>query len=246
MKKIFFCAVLILFVFGVGAQNTDTRSIAGGGLQFGIPAEAFRENLTNTGVGGGFSLLFRWAEVPLYVGFDLGIMKYDGEVINQALNIAGFLKDYQLRTNNNILTAHLSARLQPNGNGPLRPYLEGMIGTKGLFTVTNLVDITLNGNEVVDTNTDEADFAFSYGLTVGLVFNVFRNDGIGIDLRCAYLPGGNASYLVRRTNLSSVVITDPIDAFEKKNSPTTLVVPQIGLSILLSRLVSDEDDYEEY
>lgn len=246
MKKLSLWTAAFLLPFILFAQNPDTRAIAGGGLQFGIPAEAFRENLTNTGVGGGFNLLFRWAEVPLYVGVDLGIMKYDGEVINQAVNIGGFLKDYELRTNNNILTAHLSARLQPEGNGPVRPYLEGMIGTKGLFTVTNLVDITLNGNEVIDTNTDEVDFAFSYGLAVGLVFNVFRNDGIGIDLRCAYLPGGNASYLVRRTDLGAVVITDPIDAFEKKNSPTTLIVPQIGFSILLSRLVSDEADYDEY
>lgn len=246
MKLLPFWVLIVGLQSAVLAQDSGFRAIFGGALQFGIPTEAFRDNLTNTGVGGGFNLLFRLGDAPVYMGMDVGLMKYDGEVINQTVNISGFFKDYELRTNNNILTAHVVTRIQPETAWPVQPYLEGLVGTKGLFTVTNLVDITVNGAEVVDTNTDESDFAFSYGLAAGFVMNVFGNDGIGIDLRCAYLPGGNAEYLVRRNDLSSALITDPLDAFEKKNSPTTLIIPQIGISIRISSLNREEEEDGAY
>jgi hypothetical protein len=245
MKRILIVVFWVLTLVPLQAQD-GTRTLFGGGLQFGIPMDAFRENLTNTGVGGGFSLLFRWGQLPVYLGMDVGIMKYDGEAILQRINIAGFFKDYELRTKNNILTAHLALRLQPESTWPVQPYLEGMFGTKGLFTVTNLVDITINGTEIVDSNTDESDFAFSYGISGGFGFYVFGNDGIGIDLKCTYLPGGNASYLVRRNDLTVGMISDPLDAFEKKNSPTTLLVPQIGITIKLSRLNDEEAPEYDY
>ena len=205
-----------------------------GNLQFGIPIEEFRDNLENTGVGGGGLAVFKLGDSPLWLGAEASGMAYDSESQILTANIGGFFRDYELRTSSNIFLAHAVLRIQANWNRGVQPYVDGMIGLKSLFTRTKLIDLFLEEDNVLENNKDQGDVAFSYGIAAGLRLHLFNNSGIAINLRCAYLPGTSASYLVRRSDIGDLVIEDPIDAFEEKTSPTSLLVPQIGISFALT------------
>jgi opacity protein-like surface antigen len=227
--------VCTLWSLAVQAQETPVTERAtpgfsfNGNFQVGIPLDAFRENLDRTGFGGGLTFLINLAQSPIAVGLDLGIMGYDRETAAYRVNVGGFTKDYELTTSNSIFLTHAVLRVQPRQNSLVLPYLDGMVGFKNLFTSTSLTD--LDFNETVDSDTDESDWAFSYGVALGVQIHFNRTRKLSLDLRCAYLPGNNASYLVRAPDpLGGTDYDDPIEAFEQKNSPTTLLIPQVGLT----------------
>ncbi|NUO01849.1 MAG: hypothetical protein HUU01_14685 [Saprospiraceae bacterium] len=240
----------LLIVSAIAVAQDDGsnpwRMYLNGNFQLGIPQQDFKENLDRIGIGGGGLLLFQLGKMPLYAGAEFSGMSYDRESNDYVVNVGGFLKDYELRTSNSIFMMHGMLRVQPNINGPVRPYIDGMVGTKNLYTRTRLIEEDDNGNP--DDNQEESriergDWAFSYGGALGIQFDVSRSQGILLDLRCAFLPGGNATYLVRKPG-DNVNYDEPIDAFEEKSSPTTLLMPQIGLTFLLSSFSdSDSDDY---
>lgn len=203
-----------------------------GNFQVGIPLDEFQDNLDKPGFGGGALFLVNIAQSPISAGLDLSIMGYDSETANYNVRVGGFLKEYELTTSSNIFLGHAVVRIQAPGQRFINPYLDGMIGFKNLFTSTSLTDQDLG--ESVDSDIDETDWAFSYGAAVGLQINVSRRHHIAIDLRCAYLPGNSATYLVRSPEpFGGYNYDDPIEAFEKKNSATNLVLPQIGVTFKL-------------
>lgn len=247
MKYLNFCLLLLLATTVAKAQETDSnpwRMYLNGNFQLGIPQQDFKENLDRIGFGGGGLLLFQLGTMPLYAGAEFSGMSYDRESIDYTVNVGGFLRDYELRTSNSIFMMHGMLRIQPNIDGPVKPYLDGMVGTKNLFTRTRLIEDDNDGdpdNNDEESRIENGDWAFSYGGALGMQIDISRSQGILLDLRCAFLPGTNASYLVRKPG-DNVNYDEPIDAFEKKSSPTTLLMPQIGLTFLLSSF-SDSNGY---
>lgn len=235
MKRfsIFFFLTLVTYV--VQAQTEVRRQPVfniNGNFQVGIPLDEFRDNLDGLGFGGGASFLVNIAQSPISAGLDLSITGYDRETADYNVRVGGFLKEYELTTSSNIFLGHAVVRIQAPGQRFISPYLDGMIGFKNLFTSTSLTDQNLG--ESVDSDIDETDWAFSYGGAVGLQINVSRKHHIAIDLRCAYLPGNNATYLVRSPEpFGGFNYDDPIEAFEKKSSATNLLLPQIGVTFKL-------------
>lgn len=208
-----------------------------GNLQLGIPVEAFRQNLDRNGFGGGGIFLLQLKTLPVFAGLELSGITYDSESIRYTVNVGGFLTDYKLSTRNNIFLGHVVFRVQPEIRFPIRPYFDGMIGFKHLYTRTVLEE---EDTDTTNGDTDQKDWAFSYGGAAGIQLSLFRNKSVTIDLRCAYLPGANANYLVRRENANGP-FDDPLDAFEETSSPTTLLLPQIGVTFNLSTV--DREDY---
>ncbi len=246
MKHLVTVISALLFCSLLSAQEEEPmeswHAFLNGNFQLGIPQQGFKENLDQVGIGGGGLILFQLGKMPLYAGAEFSAMSYDRETADYAVNVGGFIKGYELRTSNSIFLMHGMFRVQPNINGPIRPYIDGMMGTKNLYTRTRLTEKDNNGNTIEDSEdsrVERGDWAFSYGAALGIQFDVSRSQGIYLDLRCAYLPGGNASYLVRKPG-ENVNYDDPIDAFEEKSSPTTLLMPQIGLTFLLSNFSNGE------
>lgn len=233
MKNLFVFAILCLQISAslfAQTEMTERRTPIfsfNGNFQVGVPLAAFRDNLDQTGFGGSMLLLANIAQSPISAGLEASILGFERETVNYDVNVGGFNKDYELSTSSNIFLGHAMVRIQAPGRRLINPYLDGMVGFKNLFTSTSLTDEDLG--ESVNSDTDESDWAFSYGAAAGVQINVSRADFISIDLRCAYLPGNNATYLVRRSD-ANTNSGDPIEAFEKKNSPTTLLLPQIGIT----------------
>ena len=223
---------LATFTFAQDNNPNRTSAVINGNLQVGIPLDEFADNLDALGFGAGGLLAFRIKNSPIYAGIELSGMIYDSQTDRYSVNIGGFIEEYDLRTSNSIFLGHFLLRIMPDIDFPVKPYIDGMIGTKNLYTRTKLIDI----NDVEpdeQSRIEEGDWAFSYGGAFGLQISISKKDNAFLDLRCAYLPGTNASYLVRREADETVSYEEPIDAFERKNSATLLLMPQIGVTFTI-------------
>ncbi|MDX1942718.1 MAG: hypothetical protein SFU99_19295 [Saprospiraceae bacterium] len=212
-----------------------------GNFQVGIPLNDFRDNLDDIGFGAGVLFLTHLGDSPLAAGIELSLMGYASESAEYIMRVGGFVKEYELRTSSNIFLGHAVVRFQPAVNAFIRPYFDGMIGFKNLFTSSTLTD--LDNSEATESNTDESDWALSYGGAFGLQVHFSKTSNIVLDLRCAYLQGQNASYLVRKQDpFGGFEYENPIDAFEEKTSATTLLLPQIGVTFkgLFNRTLQEE------
>ncbi|MFN7118667.1 MAG: hypothetical protein ACK4TA_17850 [Saprospiraceae bacterium] len=240
MKKLLSFLFFVVTLVSLQAQEEDAAMSENygrrmpaysfnGNFQVGVPLDAFRDNLDGVGFGGGLLVLGGLGDTPISAGVELSIMGYDSETAEYRVRVGGFTKDYELTTSSNIFLGHAVVRIQPFGTGFITPYIDGMVGFKNLFTSSSLVDLDLGEN--TDTGIDESDWAFSYGGAFGLQFHFSKSHMLSLDLRCAYLPGNNASYLVRAPDpIGGFDYDDPLEAFEKKSSPTNLLLPQIGLT----------------
>ncbi len=225
-------SLLLLLLYGTFGWTQERFYPAfqiNGNFQMGIPMYDFRNNLKDPGLGGGVVFAAHIGNSPMALGADLSIMVYASERARYNLRVGGFLKEYELQTNSNIFLGHALLRLQPHMNFAVKPYFDGLVGFKNLFTSTTLTDLSISS--ATDSGTDQSDWALSYGGAFGVQVSFSQNSSIVLDLRCAYLPGQNATYLVRRQDASGGFnFDDPIEAFEEKTSTTTLLIPQIGVT----------------
>ncbi len=204
--------------------------------QHGIPIGPFQEKLSTGGYGaGGFLLIQLKRGLPVQAGLDGAWQRFERETLDYTQVIDGIPRDFRLSTRVNVVTGHVLLRYQPVVDFPLWPFLDGLFGLKHLYTVTALKEqLGAGASEQLEVEVDKQDTAFSYGLAAGFQFRPFSHPAVRIELRCAYLPGTSASYFARRQDASGP-FNDPLEAFEERRSPTTLLVPQIGVTVDIFR-----------
>ena len=203
-------------------------------FQVAVPVEGFRSEIEQAGPGVGGSLLFQLGRGrPLFAGVDFAWANFDSESVEYTTNQNGFNEDFRLRTRTNLLMGHGLLRFKPFTGFFLQPYLDGLLGFKRLYARTTFTQLFEEENELIEADTDQADTALSLGAGGGVQIRLSYQPTIFIDLRCTYLMGGNASFLVRQEDLSGQ-LNDPIEAFEERRSTTSALIPQIGITIQLS------------
>lgn len=239
----------------LGAPPTDAeRPPVAGQINLrgtvGIPQGSLQNNIG--GVGGGAHLyLGGWIrQSPILAGVDIGILNYGRTSDNVPFSrTVGPRIPVEVTTTNNVLETHLSVRLQPR-RGRLRPFIEGLVGFKYLFTRTSLSDEDL-GDDVdagddIASSTNFDDFAFSGGAGAGLDVRVYQPDaptkrvqGVDLHLGVQYLLGQEAEYLAEGA------LTDDNDngeldrsELDVRRSRTTLLQPQFGVTM---RFAGDDD-----
>jgi len=216
----------------------------------GVPQGSLQDNIG--GVGGGAHLyLGGWIrQSPVLAGVDIGILNYGRTSDNVPFSrTVGPRIPVDVTTTNNVLETHLSVRLQPR-RGRLRPFIEGLVGFKYLFTRTSLSEEDLGDNvdagDNIASSTNFDDFAFSGGAGAGLDVRVYQPDdpakrvqGVGLHLGVQYLLGQEAEYLAEGA------LTDDNDngeldrsELDVRRSRTTLLQPQFGVTI---QLAGDEE-----
>jgi hypothetical protein len=88
-------------------------------------------------------------------------------------------------------------RAQAN-SGKVRPYIDAIVGLKVFQTESDLVDTcTFCEDEVLDTDTELSDTAFSYGLGAGFQFELGDSGHAFLDAGARYTRGRDALYLTR-------------------------------------------------
>ncbi len=197
----------------------------------GVPVNAFAEKLDKVAVGGSFDILYRFRHMPVSAGIQAGFSRYDTEKLKFTDIVDGEEVEFEWKTRSNIWLFHGVIRLEPPLNINIYPYLDGMIGTKRIYTRTILTD-EFSDDEPIESYTDNSRWVFSFGAAVGLQIPLTKLGDIMLDFRCAYLQGNHAEYYVRKEDAG--VIEDTIDAFELKSSPTMMLIPQIGVTLYIS------------
>jgi len=116
-------------------------------------------------------------------------------------------------------------RAQPR-TGPVRPYFDGLIGLKHLFTKTSISD--LSDDETIASSTDLSDTALSYGFGGGLQIQLTKGPEarILLDTGVRYLRGARAVYLKK----GSIREENGVVVFDVLSSRTDVLAVQIGVT----------------
>lgn len=248
MKKLLFLALLSFSISSIYGQTEFEEPIKEGkqaisGMNFilGFPVGAFKEKQPEIGIGFSGNVLVE-VRKPLSVGLDVSWQQYDSEFdffleTNQNTFESFTTKE---EANNNILGINAVFRVEPEVNFFLKPYLEGTFGVNRFHTKTVFSDA--DSDEQLNTISEHSDWALTYGAAAGVLVNVWQGL-LFLDLKCAYRIGNTAQYYTRIEDANFAV---PLDNFELRQSPTNMVIPQIGLTFLLNTLEEEEYFEEEY
>ena len=233
--------VLLLFLVGFMLPGmAQQHKIGQGGLAFsaGMPQGDFEQTLNDNGFGISGNLMFNLGNSPFALGAEVDYLTYGSETRNVPFSTTIPDVRVDVETNNNILQGHLLLRAQ-NSQGFLRPYADGLLGFKYLFTETSVRDEDdFSEEDEIASSTNFDDFAFSYGFGGGLMFRLHEYEPnidvepharpltILLDVRMRYLLGGQAEYLKRGDlqRIDGEVVVNPVE------SETDLMTFNIGVS----------------
>src|SRR5262245_5017818 len=189
------------------------------------PRGEFSKNVTNNGYGASGLILKRIGPSPVLIGLDAGGVIYgsDSHLEPISTTIPNLL--VKVRTSNKILLAHFLTRLQTRKGG-VRPYADGLIGLKHLYTTTT-ISSDFSG-EPIEGSTDLSDTSFSYGFGGGLQIPLTGGEsGIMLDGNIRYLRGGRAEYLKK----GSIRNVGGVAFFDVNSSRTDVLAFQIGVTL---------------
>lgn len=237
--------VLLLLLTGFGPPGVHAQSAASelrpqGSFSFliGIPQGEFRDNVDNPGFGidvfGGLGI----GASPVVLGLDFGFLIYGRERRSEPFSTTIPDVTVDVETTNNIVQSHFVLRLQPP-DGMVRPYVDGLVGFKYLFTETRIEQERFVDEDPIARSTNFDDFALSYGIGGGVDIDLYRPRpdeqnkvalrAVALRIGAQYLLGSQAEYLregsIRRTNGSVT--------FEVDRSRTTFLEPYLGVSVHL-------------
>ena len=208
---------------------------AGADFLIGVPQKDFADNVDNTGYGASGQFAYFLGDTPIAVGGEVGFLNYG--TVKRFEQFSPDIPEVLLRvsTTNNIVLTHGFVRVQPR-TGPVRPYFDGLIGFKYLFTRTSIQDENFSG-ETIASSTNFDDLAFSYGIGGGMTIRVWEGESgrrgqapaqLSIHLGARYLWGAEARYLkkgsIRQDSNGDVIY----DVFQSK---TDMLTPQIGIRV---------------
>jgi len=221
-------APIILSALFLALCTGGSTNIHAQEFQFGFyvtamsPSGEFNDNVTNNGYGFGGSFLKRLGSSPFLVGADGGFVIYGSQEGLESLSSTSATVQ---ATTNNIILAHFLTRVQPR-KGRVRPYVDGLIGFKHLFTDNMALNEYID--EVVASKIYLSDTSLSYGVGGGLQIPLGKNgeSRIMLDGNVRYLRGGRARYLKK----DSIREVDGVIVFDPLTSRTDIITIQIGVT----------------
>jgi hypothetical protein len=207
-----------------------------GGLSFmlGFPQGEFSDNVDNTGYGLSGELAYKPRMWPFSIGGSLAYMIYGQEKRTEPFSYTIPDVFVDVITTNSILSGHILLRAEVP-RGPIRPYVDGLLGFNYLFTETKIEGYS---DEPIAKTTNLDDAVFSYGGGGGILIKIFgdetalrkarlgRSPLVFIDLRLRYLLGGEAEYL-KEGSIGRVGTTVVYDVIQSK---TDLLTFHIGVT----------------
>jgi hypothetical protein len=234
-KKTPFTAMLVVLLFCITlsspAQEPFQASLA---FIVGVPQNAFRENVDNTGFGVEGHFAYNLPNTPVLVGASVSYLVYGSETWKERI-IPPHDVFVDVTTTNSILMGHLLLRLQPPA-GVFRPYVDGLFGFHLLTTDTKIEDERYShddDDEIAGSN-NSRDFTGSYGGGGGVMFRVYHTEGsegthdrplsVYIDLGFRYLKGGKAEYLKE----GSITFENNVSNYHFSRSTTDIITWHLG------------------
>ncbi len=220
------------------SAHAQIRPEASVGLLLGFPQGEFRDHVANLGIGLSGTVGIRFPNSPVVIGGDLGFLIYGHERRREIISTTIPEVEVRVVISNNILQGNLFLRLQP-GTGVVRPYFDGLIGFKYLFTETEIRNV-YSFDEAIAESINLGDVAFGYGVGFGITINALDRTqakletgkgpvGILIDFRLRYLMGTEADYLkkgsIERDRSGNVIL-------DVHTSRTDFLLPFVGVAFV--------------
>jgi hypothetical protein len=208
---------------------------AGGNFSLAYPQKDFRKNIDNVGIGASGHFAYRFGRSPFLAGASLGFWIYGSQT--REVPFPGVEEvTVDVTTTNSFVMGHLMFRVQPQA-GPVRPYIDGLLGFNFLNTSTDISsqDSDWEGSNKIAGSNNSSDIASNYGFGGGLMIRVYdavahgREGGLQavfVELSIRSLKGGKAEYMkegsIREENEHVV--------YDKYKSETDLVTYHLGVS----------------
>jgi len=147
-------------------------------------------------------------------------------------NVLGYFDNFKVSATSNIFSLMFVTRIQSSAPHKLKPFIDVTAGWNVFFSTVSVEDLSYysgyNGYDPSYAHSSKAKWAFAYGAAGGIDIPLNRRDGIGLELKVAYLFGSYSEYL-----------TDPyIDgngnvSFQQNSSRTNMLIPQAGVRITI-------------
>ena len=213
--------------------QTKNKATANLNILAGLPMGSFKERQAEVSFGFGGNLLFE-VKKPVSIGLDVIWQQYDSASdFFIEFDEFGNAFDVEEEINNNIFGISGLIHVQPDIDFFIKPYAEGSFGINRFHTKTVLTDVAFN--EQINVISNNSDWALTFGGAAGFLINVWQ-DLLFLDLKCVYRAGNTAEYYTR---IEGANFTIPLDNFELKTSPTNMLIPQIGITFLLTNPEED-------
>ena len=207
MKKVRLAAAITIVILGLGQLSAaDERFQASLNFLLAYPQNEFRNNIDRTIYGLSGEFFFRLPRSHFEVGISLEYLNYGCE--RRAGPLSADIPEVRvdITTRNSIFSAAAVLRLIP-AVGPIRPYVEGLIGFNYLFTNTTINDDGWSEDIAATTILDA--WALTFGAGTGAVIRALdiRNRqgrsvfSLYLEIGLRYLKGGTAEYLRERSIL---------------------------------------------
>lgn len=229
---ILFAALLLHHPFTANAQVRPEVSV---GLLLGLPSGDFGDNVSDTGIGVVFTGGIQLPQSPVLLGVELGYLVYGRTRRSEAFNTATPDIRVNVVTSNNIFQGNFFLRLQPM-TGKVRPYIDGLVGFKYLFTETVAKNTSDWTRIAYDVNFD--DSSLTYGIGVGAVIALWDREsepdpvskhpiGVHLDFGLRYLLGTEAEYLKE----GSIQVVGNQATFQPEQSRTDMIHPHFRIRV---------------
>lgn len=219
----------------LSASALAQPSVSVGGLA-ALPQGEFSDALGSAGGGLSAGVLYTVPGTPLAVGVEGAVALYGYERRTVPLSLTVPDVRVGVTTTNNLAHGLAVARLQ-TPDGPVRLYLDGVLGVAYLFTETSLGDDEYYYDDYgpAFSTTNYEDAALVAGGGVGTLVRVYdgvtdegRRVAVALDLRVRYLSGGTATYLGRG---DLIRYRDGGLGVAPRRSRTDVLVPSLGVQV---------------
>jgi hypothetical protein len=224
MKRLLSAALFLLILsvvaMGQGQLGVHFNSAVGLG-EFQRVSDGFSAFGLN--LEGGYQM----PKTPITVGASFAYGMY-GSDLQKNTYINRSAQTMRVRTNNNLINTNIFARIQPEIDFPIRPYIQGVAGYNFFYTREKVR--TRLFEEILDATSLHGGNAFFYGLGAGLSIPIPELIA-AVDLRVQHLRGGTARYLMRGDVLWNEA-TEQLDILPRR-SGTEMLLIQIGIRFYL-------------
>ena len=232
-----FILAAVLLLHNPFTANAQVRPEVSVGLLLGTPSGDFGDNVSDTAIGfvlaGGIQL----PESPVTLGVELGYLVYGSDKRSEAFNSTSPDLQIDIVNSYNIFQGNFFLRMQLQA-GKVRPYIDGLVGFKYLFTETvakNASDWILD-RIAYHINFD--DWALTYGIGVGAAISLWelgsqpgpvgkKPVGIHFDIGVRYLLGAEAEDLKE----GSIQIVGDQVTYLSEQSKTDMIHPHFRIRV---------------
>ena len=207
-----------------------------------LPKGEFKDEGVPTGFGLDINGLW-YPSKQFGLGINVGISQYGNSERQIPFSYYTDLVTITEKTTNDLAYGHLLLKLIPF-QGNVRPYFEGFLGMKNLFTSTKVISENCPEEDEdtceIASSTNYSDNAFSYGGGGGLEITLTSFGGdedsgikgvLSFFINARYMIGAEAEYLKE----GAITFSDPQDGpvqttFDPSTSKTDVLQISLGLN----------------